>query len=46
MNDRKGLSKRSPPFFEAKWGSGGRWFKSTHPDSDYCADEDRYKGCS
>ncbi len=24
--------KRSPPFIEAKWGSGGRRFKSSHPD--------------
>jgi hypothetical protein len=35
MNDRKGLSKRSLPFFETKWGSGGRMFKSSHPDSVY-----------
>ena len=29
--------KRFLPFLEAKWGSGGRWFKSTHPDSLFLA---------
>jgi len=23
------------PFSLATWGSGGRWFKSTHPDSKF-----------
>jgi len=31
MITKKG-GKRSPPFLRATWGSGGRRFKSAHPD--------------